>query len=325
MVQLEQLASAHESLVELLRNMPRRALAEIVCAAGGVSSDNIAEIQERTPSVEVSGLARAARKAAADLVLVVHTFDGKLLVIWIFEVQLSWNADKRWIWALLQAAFAAESRTDALVVVVAPSPRLRDRIRKKLMPQVAPPLILLEPDQIKLIDDADEARRRPLETILGAVYHAREDSPFSLRVAGIRAALLALQTLDSASCRRYTVLVMSIAPTAVVQQAMKELRERGELDEGRFETFTEMEREGYSFNHGREEGRDEGRQEGLHIGQLLTLRRALVDILEIRGFAVSVGLRERIETCGDLETLERWYAGARSLAVDAPLDQLFDG
>ncbi|PRP99365.1 hypothetical protein ENSA5_28740 [Enhygromyxa salina] len=316
MAQLEQLASAHESLVELLRNMPRRALAEIVCAAVNVSSDDVAEIYERTPSVEVSGLARAARKVAADLVLVVHTLDGRILEIWIFEVQLSWDRNKRWIWALLQAAFAAESRTNAMVVVVAPSPRLRARMRRKLVPHVAPPLILLEPDQIKLIDDADEARRRPLETILGAVYHAREDSPFSARVAGIRAALLALQTLDSISCRRYTVLVMSIAPTAVVQQAMEELRERGELDEGRFETFTEMEREGYSFNHGREEG--------LHIGQIVTLRRAVVDILGLRGFAVSGGQRERIETCSDLETLERWYDRARALAVDGTLEQLFD-
>ncbi|PRP93312.1 hypothetical protein ENSA5_43340 [Enhygromyxa salina] len=321
MAQLEQLASAHESLVELLRNMPRRALAKIVCAAGEISLAKVAEIHERTPSVEVSGLARAARKSSADLVLVVHTFDGRIFVIWVFEVQLSWDPEKRWIWALLQAAFAAESRAKAVVVVVAPNPRLRERMRKKLAPLLAPPLVFLEPDQIELIDDADEARRRPLETILGAVYHAREDSPFSARVAGIRAALVALQTLDSASCRRYTVLVMSIAPTAVVQQAMEELRERGELDEGRFETFTEMEREGYSFNHGREEGR----QEGLRIGQILTLRRALVDVLGLRGFALSGAQRGRIETCGDLETLERWYDAARSLAVDATLDQVFDG
>ncbi|MFI6966390.1 hypothetical protein [Streptomyces sp. NPDC050255] len=55
-------------------------------------------------------------------------------------------------------------------------------------------------------------------------------------------------------------------------------------------------------DEGRSEGRAEGRAEGIAQGILLFLARAGVDVPD--------EARERITTCGDLETLNRWLLRA---------------
>lgn len=72
----------------------------------------------------------------------------------------------------------------------------------------------------------------------------------------------------------------------------------------------EIERKGSSFHRGREEGHRE------------MLRRALIDVLELRGLALTPALRRRIERCDSVETLERWYSGAKGAAANVSLDKL---
>jgi hypothetical protein len=52
------------------------------------------------------------------------------------------------------------------------------------------------------------------------------------------------------------------------------------------------------------------------------LRRALVDVLELRGFVVTPGFRARVDACDELDTLERWYATARTMPASASLEQV---
>ena len=63
---------------------------------------------------------------------------------------------------------------------------------------------------------------------------------------------------------------------------------------------------------GREEGREEGRQEGL--------ARAVLRLLEARGFAVADTTRVRIEQCSDLQKLEQWLCRAPTVAT---ADEIF--
>ena len=64
-------------------------------------------------------------------------------------------------------------------------------------------------------------------------------------------------------------------------------------------------------------GREEGREEGAALG----VARSVIAVLETRGFAPSSEVRERVEACTDLQTLDQWLRAA--MKVDRPED-LFD-
>ncbi|MBQ1080413.1 hypothetical protein [Nocardiopsis sp. B62] len=64
-----------------------------------------------------------------------------------------------------------------------------------------------------------------------------------------------------------------------------------------------------------------GREEGREEGRAAEAARSVVSVLEARGFSISDEVRERIEACADLATLEKWVPSA--VTVDRPED-LFD-
>jgi hypothetical protein len=103
---IEQLADMHDSFVELLRTMDLRPLVERICMAVGIERERISAIRERSPAVAVMSFAHPARKTIGDIVLTVHDRNDRVLIVLIFEVQMSWDATKRWVWALLAVAFA---------------------------------------------------------------------------------------------------------------------------------------------------------------------------------------------------------------------------
>jgi hypothetical protein len=196
-----------------------------------------------------------------------------------------------------------------------------------MLPRIKTEPLVIEPDQIERIIDYDEARRRPELAVLGCLFHAQEPAAFAARVHVFRAAWMAIQSLAETQARRYSVVIMSIVPDAVIEQGIAELREAGELDEGRWELFGESERKGHSFARGRREGLEEGHREGLEEGRLEErrelLRRVIIDVLELRGLEVSPTTRDRIQSCASLEVLERWYAAAKSAAT-TNVEQLFE-
>jgi hypothetical protein len=362
MDRLEQLASAHESFSDLLHAIDPTVLIAIVCAAAGVPVPPIVEIRYRNPRIEIPGLSKSARKSIVDLVYTTLSPDGTLEV-WLFEIELGWNSVKVRRWGLYELAFENEYDADARLAVFTPEPGLRERIRTRMLPRIKTNPVLIEPDQIERITDYDEARRRPELAILGCLFHAQEPAPLEARVEVFRAAWVAIQSLAEAQARRYSVVVMSIVPDAVIQRGIEELREAGELDEGRWELFGESERKGHSFARGRreglEEGLEEGRAEGLEEGRAEgleegraegleegraegleegraegleegradarreLLRRVIVDVLELRGVEVPPAARDRIQSCESLDLLERWYVAAKSAATQN-VEQMLD-
>jgi hypothetical protein len=327
MNKLDQLASAHESFSDLLHAIEPRVLIGIVCAAAGMPVPQIIEVRYRNPRIEIPGLSKPARKSIVDLVYTTQAVDGTL-DLWLFEIELSWNWLKVRRWALYELAFEEEhDAAHARLAVFSPEPQLRKKIRTKMLPQIKTDPLLLEPDQIERITDYAEARRRPELTILGSLFHAQEPAPFEARVEVFKAAWMAIQSLAERQARRYSVVVMSIVPEAVVEQGVEELRETDELDEDRWELFADSERKGHSFARGHREGLREGVErgveEGVDKGRCETLRRAVLDFLELRGFEVTAAARERVASCESVEQLERWYTAAKS-ASNSPRSSTVD-
>jgi hypothetical protein len=319
MVDREQLATPHESLVELLRCMPRRALIDLICRAHGIVLDEFTEILERTPTIDVPGFLRRASKHTPDLVFTVHTKDGRILLIVIIESQLSWDRTKLWEWALYPTAFAAEAHCWAKLSVFCPDPGLRGRYRK-VLPQMEPRPVVIEADQIELITDDERARREPHQTILAAIYHARESTAESIRVAGIRAALFAVRTLEPSKGLRYSLLMESLIPPDVYNLALERLR--AEVDQQEFEGISDLERTGTLYLRVRDSALKDGLEQGLEQGQVRVLRRVLLDVLELRGFTSTATALARVESCDDLATLEAWYARARTCDPHTCIDDL---
>ena len=72
MDEAEQLATPHEALVELLRNLPRPMLIELICGVAGIELSELGRVGERSPTFEVPGTTGRPRRGIVDLVLVVH-------------------------------------------------------------------------------------------------------------------------------------------------------------------------------------------------------------------------------------------------------------
>jgi len=329
MDKLEQLGSAHESVSELLHAIDPLLLIAIVCAAAGIPMPTILEVRYRNPRIEIPGLVKAARRPFVDLIYTTLATDGTF-EIWILEIELSLDLLKVRRWALYELALESELEADAArLAVFSPEPELRGKIERRILSKIKTDPVLIQPDQIERIIDYREARRRPEQTILGCLFHAHPPSPFEARVEVFRAAWMAIQSLAERKAQRYSVAIMSIVPEAVVEQGVAELRESGELDEGRWELFTDSERKGHSFarghREGRAEGRAEGRKSGFEEGRAQTLRRAVLDILELRGFELSAAARERVESCESIEQLERWYEAAKSASAQSVAQLLTAG
>jgi hypothetical protein len=169
---------------------------------------------------------------------------------------------------------------------------------------------------------------------------AETDEPIELRVAGIRAAMLAIRTLDQREQLRYGGLMESFTPDQIMRRAVDEMRDSGDLDE------PDLDENGvypgsYADIHGRgkglklivspsvvriverfeEEWREQGREEGREA-QRATLRQIILDVLHARGFAPSSMVRARIEACTDIGALTRWCTKASTI-TGSP-DELFD-
>lgn len=318
MAKLEQVGSTHECFSDLLHAIDGKELIAIACAAAGIVVRKVVAIRYRNPRIEAPGMAKRAKGFTVDLIYTIHAANGRVLELWVFEIDLSWSRVKPRRWNLYLSAYENEDDADGHLVIFAPKPELRERIRTKAIPRSRVKPILIEPKHLERITDRADARLRPRLTVLGCLFHAQDPAPLANQVEVFRAAWLAIQSLPEREAQRYSVLVMGIVSANVVEQGIEELRESGELDEERWDRFSDADREGYTFHRGREEGREEGRQEA----QRELLRRTVLDVLELRGFVVTQEQRARVDACESIEVLERWYAAAKHVAANHSLDQL---
>jgi hypothetical protein len=315
---LGQFADVHDSFAELLRTMNRETLVAWIGPAAGLTLSDIRSIHERSTTIAAMSFVHAAHKGLADVVFTVLGADDRILMVLILELQLSMDWTKRWDWPMLATTFAAEVRRVARVVVFTPDPVRRGQIRRLLLPKIEPRPILVEPDQIPVVHDVERARLQPRETIFAALYHVRElHEPVETRVAGIRAAIIALRTLDRHEQLRYGDLMLSFTPEEIMQRVLENLRASGEWEEP-VPQEPVLYRDSYAFVNGEREGRAAGERDGRAAGERDgraagerdALRKLLVSILETRGVAVTSTTRARIERCDDPALLTRWCTRA---------------
>ena len=317
----DHLATPHECVSDLLHEIDGRELILIACSTAKIEG----EVRYRNPRIQVRALKKRAGGYVVDLAFTIETADGQVVEIWLFELQLSFDAQKVRRWTLYLAAYENEFDADACLAVIVPDPDLREQIRAQQLPRVRGKTLMIERDQIERITDYTEARARPQLTILGCLFHAHEPAPLEDRVAVVRAAWVAIQSLAIDQSLRYTIAVMSIVASNVFNQGIAELREEGEIEEHGEEILSEGMRRSYAFvkgseagfEAGREAGRAEGRAEGREV-----LRTMVIDSLMLRGLALTQAQRARIEACTSIETLARWYASINAAAANSDIERL---
>src|SRR5690606_29975884 len=204
----EQVGSAHDNLSDLLHAIDPATLIRIVATAAGLEEIERVEILYRNPRVQITALARPAGTKIVDCIYTVHAH-GRIIEVWLLEVELSPDACKPRKWSLYVVAFEYEFDATGQLVVFSPVPKLREQIRTTMVPDMRVKPILIEPDQIERITDYDEARRRPELTILGCLFHCHPPAPLEERVAVLKAAVVAIMavaSLDGIKAWRYTAL-----------------------------------------------------------------------------------------------------------------------
>jgi hypothetical protein len=121
----EQLGSAHECFSEFLHAIDPRVLIRIACAAAGIAVSGLVKVRYRNPRIHIPGFSKRARTFTVDLVYTVHTAQGKVVEVWIFEIQLSEDDLKISRWAFYPVTYAMICGGVGRLAVFCPEPALR--------------------------------------------------------------------------------------------------------------------------------------------------------------------------------------------------------
>lgn len=151
--------------------------------------------------------------------------------------------------------------------------------------------LVLGPDNVPVIADAQEAERDVPLAVLSAMTHGRGRQAAAI----LESLAAALKTIDADSAAAFAQFVDSCLADPQVKQMWRDL-------------MTAMQ---YFWRHPlaeqvREEGREQGLEQGQEQGRIQGRVEMILHILEWRGIAVPDAVRERVEACTDLDQLEVW-------------------
>ncbi len=270
----------HQALVLLFRNRPLLA-AEII-------RDVLARPLPEFDRIEIqdSDLAQIVpTEYRADLVLLLRR--DTLVFGIVIEVQLAADTDKRFSWPVYASALRARLRCPACVLVVTPDEQVARWARRPIetgQPDSPFLPLVLGPNAVPRIADAETAARSPEQALLSAFAHGAEPGGLEVAVA----ALAGAAGLDEERAVLYCDLV-HLAVGKSVRRQLEELMEKGT----------------YEFQ-------SEFARKYLAKGEARGRAEALVTLLAARGITVETEVRDRILACRDIPTLDRWVALAAS-------------
>jgi hypothetical protein len=294
----------HEAIVELLRNRPRLAL-ELL---GRVVPVPLITQEDGEGRIESGDLGDAKPlERAADFVASFGPHERPIRVI--VEVQLRRDPEKQLSWpGYVAVSWARSAQRTYLVVLAIDAVTARWAAEPIDVGHFAFRPIVIGPDAIPLIVDADGARRSPELSVLAVGMH-RE------RAEVVRAAAVALEAvaeLDEARARFYTALVVEWLPAAAraILEANMDIKT---------EFVNEVQRRIRA--EAEAQARAEGEAKGRAEGQASAAAEAVLRVLAARGISVSETTAARVRECRDLERLNAWL----ELAVRVEkADSLFD-
>ncbi|WP_437763161.1 hypothetical protein WMF27_42495 [Sorangium sp. So ce281] len=273
----------HEALVELFKNRPTLA-AEMLHDALGHPVPTFTEA--RVESSDFTEIVPSDRRADVVVLLVGEQQRPAMAVV--VEVQLGVDPDKPYVWPVYVTQTRARHRcpTGLLVVTIdAAMARWSARPIDTGHPGWTLTPLVLGPQGVPVVTDAEQAKAAPEVAVLSAMAHGQSEAAEAIGLAFLAAA----PGLDEERRAVYGDLVLSSLNAAA--------RRRLEA----------MMKSGYQFQS--EFARSyvaKGRQEGI----LEAKAHDVLAVLEARGLEVPVEVRERVLASTDLDELDRWIRRA---------------
>ncbi|WP_437632020.1 hypothetical protein [Sorangium sp. So ce854] len=270
----------HEALVELFKNRPTLA-AELLHDALGHPVPAFTEA--RIEASDLTEIVPANRRADVIVVLLVGEQQRPAMAI-VVEVQLSVDPDKPYSWPVYVTQTRARHRCPTRLLIVTIDPAMVRWCSRPIdtgHPDWTLKPLVLGPEGVPVVTDAEQARAAPEVAVLSAMAHGQGEAAEAIGVAFLAAAA----GLDAERRTVYWDLVLS------------------SLNEAARRTLEAMMKSGYQFQS--EFARSyvaKGRQEGI----LEAKAHDVLAVLEGRGLEVPVEVRERVLASTDVDELDRW-------------------
>ncbi|KYG09030.1 hypothetical protein BE21_20165 [Sorangium cellulosum] len=278
----------HEALVELFKNRPRLA-AEMLQDALGQPVPAFTEA--RVESSNLAEVVPSERRADVIVVLLGSEQQRPAMAI-VVEVQLGVDRDKPYVWPVYVTQTRARHRcpTRLLVVTIdAAMARWSARPIDTGHPGWTLTPLVLGPEGVPVVTDAEQAKAAPEVVVLSAMAHGEGEAGEAIGVAFLAAAA----GLDEERRALYADVVLSSLNAAARR------------------TLEAMMKSGYQYQSEFARGYvAQGREEGVREGTLKTKAHDVLAFLEARGLEVPTDVRERVLASTDIAELDRWIRRA---------------
>ncbi|WP_437326581.1 hypothetical protein [Sorangium sp. So ce381] len=282
----------HEALVELFKNRPTLA-AEMLHDALGQPVPAFTEA--RVVSSDLTEILPSDRRADVILVLLVGEQQRPAMAI-VVEVQLGVDPEKPYVWPVYVVQTRARHRcpTQLLVVTIdAEIARWCSRPIDTGHPGLTLTPLVLGPEGVPVVTDAEQATAAPEVVVLSAMAHGQGEAAEAIGVAFLAAAA----GIDEERRAVYGDLVLS-SLNAAARRTLEAMMKSG------YEFQSEFARSYVA------KGVEKGRQEGL----LEAKAQAVLAFLEARGLEVPAEVRERVLASTDIAELDRWVRRAAAVS-----------
>ena len=209
---------------------------------------------------------------------------------------------KRWSWPVYLATLRARLRCATVLLIVCTDTATATWCAAPIElghPGWTLSPLVLGPERVPVVTDADEAARDPELAVLSAMTHGGRPD----RTDVLRALVSALAAVDEELATLYSDLVLDALPAAA-HRYLEALVTAG--------TFPREYRSPLVRRYVGQ-GRAEGRVQGEAA--------AVLTVLDARGIEVPADARARITSCTDLDQLDSWI---RRAVKATSIDQLFD-
>ncbi|WDZ90102.1 hypothetical protein [Nocardiopsis sp. HUAS JQ3] len=281
----------HEIPLKIIRNAPEVVIPLLRDAVGF-------ELPEYTEASMTSSECTDSkpRVYTSDGAVVLRNGTEKVLAV-VVERQHKQEQDKFWTWPVYHATVRAQVKCPTVLLALCPTDALAryytGPIHTGHPGDHLTPLVV-GPSNTPVVADPEQARSMPELAVLSAKAHGDHD----LRT--LDAVMEALNAVSSDHRAFYYDYVLA----GRSDEARKYLEDL--MSVGTYNWQSDFAREYVDI--GREEGREEG------------VARSVILFLSSRGFEVSDEVRQRIESCDDLATLEGW--ASKAAKVNSP-EELF--
>jgi hypothetical protein len=278
----------HEAVIDMFRQRPTL-IADLLSEQLGMKVPKFGSAW--LASAELNDVAPTEYRA--DAVITLNAAKNPVLAT-VIEVQLQVDHQKRRSWPAYVATAYARLGCTVVLLVVCTKPAVARWSAKPVKvgePDFVLTPLVLGPEQIPIITDTTEAVRTPELTVLSTLAHGHRKNPVPL----FKALLAALNVIESKQANLYNDLVLIELPKAAAA-LLEELMTATSYRYPQSDFARRHYYEGEAVGEARGEARGEA--------------KALLMVLDARGFHLSEDIRTRVTECTDTGQLGDWIRRA---------------